>query len=165
MNRKYGNGLAIALLVLLLPAIVIAADDPSPVALNSVAEVEILVSDADGVERSKRVPAERVVPGDTVIYSTEFSNNGEQTAEGLVINNPIPEHMSFLAGSAFGPAEIAFSIDGGSRFDRPEGLWLADTGGSKRQARPDEYTHIRWTLKDPLAPGQTGQVGFSAQLN
>ncbi len=165
MKRKYGNGLAIALFVLMLPAIVTAVEAPSPVALNSVAEVEILVSDADGVEHSKRVPAERVVPGDTVIYSTVFSNNGEDSAEGLVINNPIPEHMSFLAGSAFGPAEIVFSIDGGDRFDRPEGLWLADTSGAKRQARPDEYTHIRWTLNDPLAPGQSGQVGFSAQLN
>ncbi len=163
MISKVLIGLTLALTLASSPRMAAASD--SPVTLNSVAQVEILTTDADGKVHGELVPAERVVPGDTVVYSTTFSNQGEEAATGLVINNPVPEHMSFLDGSAFGSAEITYSVDGGERYALPDQLQLLDAQGRSRLARAEEYTHIRWTLTTSLLPGQAGVVGFRARLN
>ncbi len=41
---------------------------------------------------------------------------------------------------------------------------VVEADGSKRQAKPSEYTHIRWTRQKALGPGENGQVSFKARL-
>jgi hypothetical protein len=65
-----------------------------------------------------------------------------------------------------GPADAlrTLSIDHGTRFDRPENLKVADAGGRLRPAEAADYTHVRWTFRQALAPGAQGSVSYRAQL-
>jgi uncharacterized repeat protein (TIGR01451 family) len=111
------------------------------------------------------VPAAKVVPGEVVIYTINYTNNGAEEAENFVITNPVPEHMVYLSSSAEGEnSEITFSVDGGNSYDTAENLTITDAKGNQKAAKVSDYTHIRWVMHDPITPKQTGQVNFKAQL-
>lgn len=129
--------------------------------VKSIAETEVEVVGKDGKKMLRRVPAEKIVPGAEVIYTTTFENLIDKAVGNIVINNPVPNDSEYKAGSAFGKdCEILFSVDGGKKFGRPEELKTRDADGKERTALPREYTHIRWTYKGQLAAGKSGVVGF-----
>lgn len=118
--------------------------------LRAIAEVEV-PSLESGHERIKLVPADRVVPGDEIVYTVEIRNPGAMALPPPRVDYPIPEHTRYVADSATGPgAEVSFSVDGGRTFDRPERLMVAGGDGRARAATPADYTHIRWQLKHIL---------------
>lgn len=143
--------------------------DPAPekgkVEVNVVAEKEVEVIGPDGKTVIQQVPAEKVIPGDEVIYTITYTNNGDEPAENLIVNNPIPEHMQFVAGSASERGSIiTFSIDNGKSFDIPEKLMVQDAEGKPVVAKPADYTNIRWTISQPVAPRSSGSVSYRARL-
>lgn len=141
------------------------SQEKGAVELKAVAEMEVEVVNADGQKEIQRVPAAKVVPGDVVIYTIYYTNNGADSAENFVITNPVPEHMAYLAKSAGGEnTEITFSVDGGKSYGVPADLTISDSEGNQKAAGPSDYTHIRWMLDQPVAPGETGYVFFKAQL-
>jgi uncharacterized repeat protein (TIGR01451 family) len=112
------------------------------------------------------LPAEHVVPGDTVIYTVEVRNTGNTVVSLPQFVAPIPEHTSYVADSAVGPgADISYSADGGQTFDRPENLRVHGAGGALRAAVASDYTHIRWTLRHGLKPHSVVYARFHARLN
>src|SRR5260370_10901168 len=118
--------------------------------VKAVAEVETRAVQ-DGRDIVKLAPANRVVPGDQVIYTLEIRNPGRTAVRDPIITYPVPSHMMCVADSATGPgAEVRYSVDGGHFFDRPEKPRVSDADGHSRPAKPDEYTHIRWKLKNTL---------------
>jgi len=134
------------------------------VALKSTAEVEQEVVDDKGVKTKQLVPVQKVVPGKEVVWTITASNICKQPSENVTINNPVPEHMSYVAGSAFGAGSvISYSLDG-STFGAPDELTVTENG-AKRKARADEYRHIRWVFKSPLQPGASAIARFRAVLN
>ena len=142
-----------------------SAADPGCIVVQNVAEMEKTVTDANGVKSVKLVPAVKVVPGDTVIYTVKFRNRCDKPAENVSVDNPVPEHMAYVAGSAVGPnTEITFSIDSGYTFAKPEALRKKDSDGTERAARANEYTNIRWVMRHPLAAGAEGYARFRAVL-
>jgi uncharacterized repeat protein (TIGR01451 family) len=155
----------IASVTILLIASGALAQGKGIIQLEAVAEVEIEVAGANGEKEVRRVVAGKVVPGDEVIYTIYYSNVGEEPAESVVITNPIPEHMQFRRLDA-GPetAVVTYSIDGGETFDLPENLQVVGPDSTQRLADPADYTHVRWTLADPVPPGAQGSVGFWAYL-
>ena len=73
--------------------------------------------------------------------------------------------MIYTQNSARGKGtKITFSIDGGKTYDAPAKLFIFDASGRKFPARPQDYTHIRWSFGDPLLPGAKGEVSFRAIL-
>ena len=124
------------------------------------------VSEGDNGERQTRlVPVETVVPGDVVIYTTTIENISDKAADDIVVTSPVPEHLSYVAGSAFGPGMlIEFSVDGGVSYAAAEELTV-DEDGQSRAATADDYTHIRFVLQDHLAAGAQGIARFRARLN
>src|SRR6266446_4242500 len=93
-----------------------------PLAIRSIAEVEFR-SRVAGREVVNLIPADRVVPGDRVIYTLEVRNTGATAMDTPVVTHPVPEHMRYVADSAVGPgAEVSYSVDGGRSFDRAENL-------------------------------------------
>jgi len=150
------------LLLLVLPAMVWAQNH---IQLRSVAEVEKAVVNEEGKKEVKRLPAEKVLPGSEVIFTTYYQNIGKEIIENAVITNPVPEHMLYSEGSALGAGtRIAFSVDNGQSYDIPARLFIFDATGRKFPARVQDYTHIRWTFDKPLPSGAKGEVSFRAIL-
>lgn len=143
----------ITLALLVVAPLALAAPE-GPIVVKTVAEKEQVVTLADGRKQTKLVPATPVVPGEQVIYTVTFENAGAQPATDVAIVNPVPEHTTYVAGSAGGPGtDVSFSIDGGRTWGAPEQLKVRGTDGAERAATPADYTHVRWVLKNPLTPG------------
>jgi len=152
-------------LLLLLPAPA-PAQQTGGIVLTSVSEVEVVKQNAEGKKEVKRVDAAKaaVVPGDTVIFTVSYANTDTKPADRVVVINPVPQHMTYLDKSAEGKgAVIEFSVDGGKTYAAPGKLTVADKG-QQRPAAAADYTHIKWTMGKPLAPGAKGSVSFRAVL-
>jgi uncharacterized repeat protein (TIGR01451 family) len=133
-----------------------------PIAVKAIAEVETRTS-RNGRDAIKLVPADRLVPGDQVVYTVEIRNTGSVTVPNPSVPYPIPDHVRYLADSAVGPgAEVSFSIDGGRTFDRPENLKVAGPAGRLVPATAADYTHIRWQLKHSLKGNSVAFARFRA---
>ncbi|MFK8016164.1 MAG: hypothetical protein AB8G17_12080 [Gammaproteobacteria bacterium] len=138
----------------------------APISVQTVAELEQRFVDASGEAQTRLVPADAVVPGDQVIYTVTFTNNGDEPAQQIVITDPVPAQMRYVDGSAFGPGtDITFSIDGGESFAVADQLVVTDAQGRERPARASDFTHIRWGFRHVLAPGERGYARFKAVLD
>lgn len=140
--------------------------DTSPqIQLEVTAQVEVVIVDDEGSHLKKLMPTEKVLPGTEIICTVIYHNPTDQTAEHVVITNPIPEQIRYQNQSVFGEkARVTFSVDNGQSFNLPQNLYLTDATGRPVPAKPDDYTHIRWKLQDPLPPQASGQVGFRAVM-
>lgn len=129
-------------------------------------EVEVIEK---GVKVKKTGPPEKIVPGDQVTYSVTYTNKTGKPAEKIVITNPVPKHTRYMEGTAAGEGtDITYSVDGGKNFAVPDKLTVTikDKSGKDivRPAAAQDYTHIRWTLRQSVAPGQAGSVRFRAAV-
>lgn len=163
MQRIFQVVLALALLA---PAAV-WAQQKGAIVLKSVAEVEVAAKNDKGEMVLKRIDVEKATkgPGDTVVFTTKYTNTGKQPATGVVITNQIDEHMTYVDHSAEGSNTLVeFSIDGGKTYQTPEKLMIKTPQGLARPARAEDYTYIRWTQTKPLSAGGSGSVSFKAKI-
>jgi uncharacterized repeat protein (TIGR01451 family) len=171
-RRKLLSQYAAALSVLGLGALAAAQNAPEPAAgghdavkaisVKAIAEVQTRVM-RNGGEAAKLVPADRLVPGDEVIYTLEIRNTGATPVARPTVVYRIPEHMRYIENSAVGAgAEVSFSVDDGQSFDRPENLKVAGAAGGSRAATAADYTHLRWQLKHTLKANSVAFAHFRA---
>jgi uncharacterized repeat protein (TIGR01451 family) len=96
------------------------------------------------------VVARRLKAGEEVYYTLRVRNPGKAPVEDVVVTKQLPLGVDYVRGSAAGPAcDIEFSTDGGETF-----------GPAAKNGGP--YTHVRWILSRPLAPGATALLRFRA---
>jgi uncharacterized repeat protein (TIGR01451 family) len=120
--------------------------------IRTIAEVVTHVTEAGHDVTHLRV-ADRVAPGDEVIYTLEIRNTSGADLRSPTVVNPLPVHTQYVADSASGPgAEISFSADGGRSFRQAEYL----------DAKPSDYTHIRWQLRNNLKSHSVAYARFRA---
>ena len=130
---------------------------------TTVQKEEQYVNDAGQVEK-RLVPADVVVPGEKVFYTITFRNVSEESADNVVITNPIAADLIYVMGSGYGPGtEIEFSVDGGASFGKAEQLQVTEDGVT-RAAEPRDFTHVRWVMQNDLAAGAQGTARFAAVL-
>lgn len=142
----------------------LAASAASPVTITSQVNELVQQMDANGQTQLVAVKPDQIVPGDRILYTTNITNHGGQASDNIVVTNPIPEHVRYLGGTAQGRNfTIVYSLDG-QQFGQPEQLQVRDANGQVRQAKPAEYTHIRWQYKVALQPAEAQQISFQAQL-
>ena len=135
-----------------------------PIAIKAIAEVE-QSSRSHGRETTQLVPADRVVSGDTVIYTLEVRNTATISVPRPTVTYPVPEHMIYTPDSAVGPGiDVTYSVDAGRSFDTPENLQIEEPGGQRRAATAADYTHIRWQLKNALKGNSVAFVRFRARM-
>lgn len=153
-----------ALVFSLLFSVSAFAEDGKIVLTNKVFK-QVIKTDKDGKVTYDYVDPGTVLPGDVMMYTITFENIGDSPAEGIVINNPVPNNSEYRVGSAAGKnTKIIFSIDGGKNFGNPEELVVSDKNGKQWTAKPESYTHIRWVYSQPLAPGQKDEVSFKTKI-
>jgi len=159
--------LAVLTAALLLVPTLATAQQKGGIELVSKAEVEVMQKNDFGKDVAQRLAADKanVLPGDTVIFTIAYVNNGSQPASGVVINNPVPEHMEYADKSAEGAGtRIDFSIDKGKTYGQTATLKVRSTDGKERPARPADITNVRWTLEKPLPAGAKGSVSYRAKV-
>ena len=121
------------------------------------------VTDDNGIEQPRLVEAARVLPGEEVLFTVTYTNVGDQSAEDVVITNPVPDHMSYLNNSATGDSTtVTFSVDGGETFAAPQDLLITDEVGAEIPAAAKDYSHIRWIVDSDVTAGGSGTVQFAA---
>ena len=130
---------------------------------TTVQKEEEFVSD-NGETKKRLVTADVVVPGETVFYTITFTNISDESADNVVITNPIAENLIYVNGSGDGPGtEIEFSVDGGASFGKAEDLQVVENDVA-RPAEARDYTHVRWVVQGDLAAGAQGTARFAAVL-
>jgi uncharacterized repeat protein (TIGR01451 family) len=130
---------------------------------TTVQKEEVFLNDT-GEEEKRLVPAEKVLPGETVYYTITFTNTSDEVADNVVVTNPIAEELMYLDGSAFGPGmDIVFSVDGGETFATADELNVTENGET-RTAEAKDFTHVRWVMQNDLAAGAQGTARFAAVL-
>ncbi len=141
------------------------ADGEGKLNVQTVVQKETVVEDDAGNKSTQLVLAESVVPGEEVIYTVTYTNISSDTTDNIVISNPIPEQLTYVQGSAFGPGtEISFSVDGGKTYASPDRLIVVEEGLS-RPATSNDFTNIRWIVQTSLQSGDRGFARFRARLN
>lgn len=156
--------LAVAVTVLL------AASTPRLYAEGSIrltckGETDVQETDEDGKVTTKRVPAVKIVPGSTVIYTIAYEHIGDSPAEDVVITNPVPQNTVYVDGSAKGEdTRIVFSVDGGKTYGPADKLTVPAENGEQRAAQAADYTHIRWLKRSDLENGEAGTVSFKVRV-
>jgi uncharacterized repeat protein (TIGR01451 family) len=154
MYRRSFSNLLGMLIAAGCPSLTSAQAMSNPVAIKAIAEVE---------SGGRLQPADRVVSGDTVIYTLQVRNTGTSTLPPPTVTYPLPAHMAYVADSAVGPGtEVSYSVDGGRSFDKPENLTIENASGESRPALDADYTDIRWQLKNPLKGHSVAFVRFRA---
>jgi uncharacterized repeat protein (TIGR01451 family) len=159
--------IAVLMAALMMTPALVTAQQGGGVELISRAEVEVMQKNEKGVDIPKRVNVDKanVVPGDTVIYTITYTNNGEKPATNVAINNPVPENMLYVDKSAEGTGtRIVFSVDNGKSYSPLASLKVRNKAGKERPARPDDITNLKWTLEKPLEPGGKGTVSYKAKV-
>jgi uncharacterized repeat protein (TIGR01451 family) len=135
--------------------------------LKTTAEKEVMAKE-DGKATTTRVPVDNAQPGDIVVYTISYSNTGKGPVLDATITDPLPSGVRYIADTAEGKdAEIKFSVDNGQTWHAyPVMMTLKKPDGSMetKPAAADSYTHIKWTIKKPVAPGQSGQVRFKVTV-
>ena len=154
MFSKALLGVLVALSALAAPA---AAAQEKPVALES--QVQLLRPAEDGGEPQLVEPA-NVVPGDTLVFTTRFHNEGAAPVTDFVVINPVAPSLELTAEAA-GQTDV--SVDGGKAWGPLAQLTVVDETGQERAATREDITHLRWTFAQ-IQPGETGRVQFIASV-
>jgi uncharacterized repeat protein (TIGR01451 family) len=133
-----------------------------PLEITSSMMVEQRSAAADGTTRVALVKPTRVSPGDRIIFVLAYHNVGRQPLSDVVLANPLPRAIGYRSASPGSPAPEV-SVDG-QTYGALASLRVRALDGSTRAANPDDVTHVRWRLANPVAPGSQGQFAFQAVL-
>jgi uncharacterized repeat protein (TIGR01451 family) len=141
------------------------APDKPPIEVRVIVERLVTEPLPNGREQRRFVPAGRIQEDDEIYYTVRIRNATGETVTHVTVARPIPANTIYVAGSAVGPAAVVtFSVDGGLTFASADALATRSPDGLERPASAADYTHIRWQLNYPLAPGATALARFRARL-
>jgi uncharacterized repeat protein (TIGR01451 family) len=149
---------------LLLVANAAFAAEKTCISLANEAQVEQEFVEANGQKAKRLVPPGKVLPGGEITYTITAKNTCVTAAERVVIDNPVPQHMAYVMGSALGVGtDITFSVDG-KTYEKPDALKVTGADGKTRRAGAADIKSVRWAYANPVAPGSTGLVRFRATV-
>jgi len=151
--------------LLLLTALQAQAEASKPcVDLKNTAQVEQQYTDAQGKAATRLVEPSKIIPGNEIVYTITATNVCDKPVNAVVINNAVPDHMSYVMNSAMGVGtDIIYSSDG-KRFDKLDALSIKGADGSAHAAGAADIKNIRWTYNTAINPGQSGFVRFRATV-
>ena len=164
MKRSHWGALALFTLLGTFAAATVAAP-PAAIKLDIAVQKEIAIKDPGGVQKVQLVEPKLVVPGDAVVYRITYTNVGKEPTSAVVVNNRVPEHMTYIPATAEGAnTNILFSVDG-TVFGPPEKLKVRLPDGTERPATVKDISYIRWLVASEVQPGGSGTVSYKARLD
>jgi hypothetical protein len=135
-----------------------AQQQADPVTLSGDVKAVKIVTEPDGSERTELVEPGTIVPGDRLVFGTDYANTGSNAVANFNVTNPLPSAVR-LAPDA-DPA-LTVSVDGGRTWGQISELEVADADGNRRPASHADVTHVRWILAS-IAPGEKGRLTYPA---
>lgn len=127
----------------------VVATGSAPLETEIMAETLEVEERPDGTPEKRFAEARRLKAGEEIYYTIRVRNPGKEPVQDIVVTKRLPYGVDYVRGSAVGPAcDVELSADGGVTF-------AAGT-------RAAGYTHVRWTMRRPLAPGATALLRFRA---
>jgi uncharacterized repeat protein (TIGR01451 family) len=148
---------------------VVAQEAPEPQALVVAAENLMAGDERHRALQRRGLSAQVLLNGDVVRYRLTFTNVTDVDASNVAFVDPIPDGLLYVGESATADREdarIDFSIDGGSNYaERPLIVEIVDGERVERPAPPESFTHIRWTVAGPVAPGAQVTAQFDARFH
>lgn len=147
---------AIALSSLAVPATAQDAPQSAPMSLSSDVKLVKIETNEAGVSERTLIAPNVIVPGDRLIFGTDYANSGAEPISGFVVTNPVHEKVR-LASDA--NPELSVSVDGGKSWGTLNALTVIGEGGESRAAQHDDVTHVRWVLAT-VQPGESGRLEY-----
>lgn len=117
----------------------------------------------DGSHAVRHLPAANLQSGSELVYEVTYSNVGSKPTAQVIITNPLPSDLAYR--SVPGRAEDAVfdvSVDGGETYGPLAAMTVGQSDGLRRPAQESDITHVRWTINEPVKPGQQGKVSLRA---
>lgn len=133
-----------------------------------VAEVRQEIPAPNGRRIARLMPATTLKQGQEIFYTVRIRNTAAVPVRDVEVTQRIPENTTYVPDSAAGPgAEVTLSADGGISFGAEGELTVTEQPTpvqlpSTRPATPQDYTHVRWRLRNALAPGAVALARFRA---
>lgn len=122
--------------------------------------VERVSTDINGRQRRLLAPPQEISRGDSLVFIVRYRNDGAAPVSGFAFTNPVPTALRIV------PADpgMQVSVDKGRSWGRLETLVVATPLGGTRRATPDDVTHIRWNVPQPIRPGYEGRISYRATV-
>ncbi len=140
------------------------AAEPGRVILTSDAVIERIEVDASGKEQIllKKPSEVAVTPGDRVVFTLSYKNQGTLPATGFRATNPMPGPVQFISVVE---EWAEMSVDGGKSWGKLANLTVkakaADgTTDVTRAAAVQDVTHVRWVFPSAIPPGGEGTLSY-----
>jgi uncharacterized repeat protein (TIGR01451 family) len=138
--------------------------DAAKVVLTSAAMIERVEIGADGKEVSTlKTPSDVIItPGDRVVFTLSYQNNGPLPATAFRATNPMPGPIQFVSVLEEW-ADI--SVDGGKNWGKLAQMTVAAKSADgvsdvTRPATAEDVTHVRWVFPQAIAPGAKGTLSY-----
>jgi uncharacterized repeat protein (TIGR01451 family) len=165
MKKVNSIGLVLLWIALVGAAPLVAqSQEPKPLVISAVNKTAEAAK-ADGNERKAGALAR---PGDVLGYSLAFTNRTSGRVSQVQFVDPLPTGLVYQTGSARAnkAARIEYSIDGGKSWSPEPTVVVMENGRRVVKPAPREaYSHIRWTLAEPMAPGAQVTAAFEAEVS
>ena len=149
--------------------VILAAAGAPKIEIAVQVERELVHPDSTGKKIVERKPVDIANPGDVLVYTLKATNVGEGPALEARLEDPLPPGTELILDSLdHGHATPAASLDGGKTWQPfPARVERRGSDGKVESvpAPADTYTHLRWTLADPLAPGESKNVQFKVRVH
>ena len=159
----------LTLVLIAASAVVLAAAGAPKIELAVQVERELVHIDAGGKKIVERNPVDIAKPGDVLVYTLTATNVGVGPALEARLEDPLPTGAELILDSLeHGRATPTASLDGGKTwqpFPAQVDRRGADGKVESVPAPADSYTHLRWTLAEPLAPGETKDIQFKVRIH
>ena len=118
--------------------------------------------------RSRGSQSQAVLPGDVLQYQLRFTNQGQGDVRGVVFTNPVPAGLRYVDGSAGADRQdvaVEYSTDGGQTYAATPLVTEVVAGRRvQKPATPEQYTHVRWTVRGSISPGASVTAEFRAAM-
>ncbi len=138
------------LLKSIIPAITLfaashAQAQESPIKLEADVKAVVETIDENGQSRVELAKPGTIVPGDRILFGTNYTNTGTEPAENFTMTNPLPGQVR-LAPDA--DPELIVSVDAGTTWGRLTELLVSEEDGTTRPARHGDVTHTGVSATD-----------------